>query len=101
MDKTNVDTEITLSANSSTAANLCDQCCQDQRGKHRDYCHLINLIKQKHSVLIRTKEEHSESCLCIKYLTLKHFYDMFYSILFLVFCLMSTTNEIYSQYFSI
>ena len=53
MDKTNVDTEITLSANSSTAANLCDQCCQDQRGKHRDYCHLINLIKQKHSVLIR------------------------------------------------
>ena len=66
MNKTNVDTEITLSANSSTAANLCDQCCQDQRGKHRDYCHLINLIKQKHRVLILTKEDRSESRLCIK-----------------------------------
>ena len=56
MDKTNVDTEITLSANSSTAANLCDQCCQDQRGKHRDYCHLINLIK--HCDISQTTDEH-------------------------------------------
>ena len=62
MDKTNVDTEITLSANSSTAANLCDQRCQDQRGEWRDYCQLINLIKQKQSVLL-TKEKHRESCL--------------------------------------
>ena len=97
MDKTNVDTEITLSANSSTAANLCDQCCQDERGEHRDYCHLINLIKQKHRVRFRTKEK---SCY-LYYLTFKHFYDILYSILFLAFCLMSTTNENHSQYFSI
>ena len=69
MDKTNVDTQITLSANSSTAANLCDQCCQDQKGEHRDYCHLINLIKQKHPVLIHTKEEQSEPCLSLCYST--------------------------------
>ena len=64
MDKTNVDTQITLSANSSTAANLWGPLCQEEGG---DYCHLINLIK--HPVLILTKEEQSEPCLSLCYST--------------------------------
>ena len=53
MDKTNVDTQITLSANSSTAANLWGPLCQEEGG---DYCHLINLIK--HCDISQTTDEH-------------------------------------------